>query len=174
MQTQPQCNPRYRLSVFEKGAVESGQLEFVNFRGALKVNPQTASSGSDQPTGLRASECDAPVAGHSGQGEPGVTFIRCPGRTPRTRDHHCLVRIRFIVVVSFVSAAFANFTGITQPKHRPDIRLLCRDLPGLAAIARGRGLSKRRGCRIEISTADDPVRRISESHAEYTCARRST
>src|SRR6266542_4314136 len=140
---------------------------------ALKINPQNPSLGSYQPTTLRTSERDGPVAGHTGKCEPSVPFIGCPSRASRTSHHHSLVRIGFIMVFAFGSATLANLTCIAQPKYCPYIWLLIRDRPGLAAIARGRCLRRGWGQGIEIPTADDPVPRISESHAEYACARRT-
>src|SRR4029079_5528453 len=110
----------------------------------------------DQPGGVRASEGDAPVVVHTGQRRPRVALVGRPRRTYRARDDD-----RFPTRLGL-----AGVSRITEPEDGADVGLLRRARPGLAAVARGRGLMERRRCWIEVSPADHPVLRVAERDAE--------
>src|SRR6266540_602540 len=104
---------------------------------ALKINPQNPSLGSYQPTTLRTSERDGPVAGHTGKCEPSVPFIGCPSRASRTSHHHSLVRIGFIMVFAFGSATHVPLEANEDSPFSAGGRLLpmsCQVAPSVVRI----------------------------------------
>src|SRR5258707_1121107 len=109
----------------------------------LKTDLKNRAPRAHQPSSFGTRKSDRPVAGHTGQREPGISLIGSPCRTSRIgRDHNSVAVVSFLSLsLSFMIAAVADRSHVTQSKNRTGNRRRVRKLPCLATIVRRGGSS---------------------------------
>src|SRR5215469_12818225 len=102
-----------------------------------ETNLQDETSVAHEPSSFRRSKTDCPIAAHSGQFVPGVSFIGCPCRCSRievglhlSSDDDGAVE----VVVCFFNIVMTNAFDVTHTEYGSLDRWLRRKSPGLATI----------------------------------------
>jgi hypothetical protein len=148
------------------GRAAYGGLKLRFEQRSLEADLQNTTIGPDQPPGFGSGKSYRPETTYTGQGEPGVSLIRSPGRASVIgRDHYCAPEI--------VSRAATSATHIAQAENRsPDRRRRCKS-PRLTAITRSCGARAIRIPRIQITAPYDAMKRITESDSEGTRAGRA-
>src|SRR6266446_2596363 len=140
----------------------------------LKTDLKNSTSRTHQPSSFWTRKSDRPVAGHTGQREPGISLIGSPGRTSRIgRDHHSGAVVVSFLSLSFMIAAVADRPHVTQPKNGTGNRRRVRKLPRLTAIVRRGGSSVIRVAWIQIAAANDAMPGVTEIHREGARAGRT-